>query len=83
MTSWTQTIPVFVVFVVLAFVPGWLVVRAFGSRGVEAVAISPAVTVGVLAGFATVAGQLGIRWTWPVVTGSIALSVLLAWLLGG
>jgi hypothetical protein len=83
LTSWTAAIPVFVVFVALAFVPGWLVVRAFGSRGVEAVAISPAVTVGVLAGFATVASRLGIRWTWPVVLACIALSVLVAWLVGG
>lgn len=83
MTSWTAAIPVFVVFVALAFVPGWLVVRAFGSRGVEAVAISPAVTVGVLAGFSTVASRLGIRWTWPVVLACIALSVLVAWLVGG
>ncbi len=83
MTSWTETIPVFLVFVVLAFVPGWLVVRAFGSRGVEAVAISPAVTVGILAGFGTVTGRLGIRWTWPIVLGSIAVSVALAWAIGG
>ncbi|WP_347352608.1 DUF6541 family protein [Intrasporangium sp.] len=83
MTSWTEAIPVFVVFVALAFVPGWLVVRAFGSRGVEAVAISPAVSVGVLAGFGTVAGVLGISWTWPVVIAATALSVLAAWLVGG
>lgn len=83
LTSWTETIPVFVVFVALAFVPGWLVVRAFGSRGVEAVAISPAVTMGVLAGFGTVAGLLGVRWTWPVVIGSVGVSVLVAWLVGG
>ncbi|MDN5794992.1 MAG: hypothetical protein L0H79_04495 [Intrasporangium sp.] len=83
MTSWAQTIPVFVVFVALAFVPGWLVVRAFGSRGVEAVAISPAVSVGVLAGFGTAAGVLGVRWTWWVVIASTALSVVAAWLVGG
>ncbi|WP_155892894.1 DUF6541 family protein [Intrasporangium chromatireducens] len=83
MTSWTQTIPVFVVFVALAFVPGWFVVRAFGSRGIEAVAISPAVTAGVLAAFGTVAGRLGIRWTWPVVLGSVVVAALAAWLLGG
>jgi hypothetical protein len=82
MSSWPQTIPAFVVFIALAFVPGWLLVRAFGARGVEAVAISPAVSVGVLAGFGTLTWRLGLHWTWPVVIGSIATSVAAAWVIG-
>jgi hypothetical protein len=82
MSSWPETIPAFVVFLALAFVPGWLLVRAFGARGVEAVAISPAVSVGILAVFGTVTWRLGLHWTWPVVIGSVAVSVAGAWIIG-
>ena len=71
MTHWVETIPAFVVLTVVLFLPGWLVVRALGSRGLEALAVSPAVSVGVIAVAATVAQRLGISWgllTLAVVT---------------
>ena len=49
MTTWTETIPVFAFFALLTFLPGWLVVRALGARGIASVAVSPIVTVTVLA----------------------------------
>lgn len=82
MSSWPETIPAFVVFLALAFVPGWLLVRVLGARGIEAVAISPAVSVGILAGFGTVTWRLGLHWTWPVVIGSTAVAVAGAWVIG-
>ena len=46
MTNWVETVPAFVVLSAVLFAPGWLVVRALGSRGLEALAVSPAVSVG-------------------------------------
>jgi hypothetical protein len=78
MTQWVETIPAFVVLTVVLFLPGWLVVRALGSRGLEALAVSPAVSVGLIAAAATVAQRVGIRWgltTLVVVTlGAFAVS---------
>ncbi|HET7802235.1 MAG TPA: DUF6541 family protein [Humibacillus xanthopallidus] len=71
MTQWVETIPAFVVLTVVLFLPGWLVVRALGSRGLEALAVSPAVSVGLIAAAATVAQRIGIGWglaTLAVVT---------------
>jgi hypothetical protein len=82
MTQWVETIPAFVVLTVVLFLPGWLVVRALGSRGLEAVAVSPAVSVGVIAAAATVAQRLGIAWglaTFAVVT---VLAFASAWGIG-
>ncbi|MER7071234.1 DUF6541 family protein [Terrabacter sp. NPDC000476] len=62
MAHWVETIPAFVVLTVVLFLPGWLVVRALGTRGLEALAVSPAVSVGVVAVCATLAQRVGIRW---------------------
>ena len=62
MTHWVETVPAFVVLTVVLFLPGWLVVRALGSRGLEALAVSPAVSVGLIAAAATVAQRVGIPW---------------------
>ncbi len=67
MTTWTETIPVFAFFALLTFLPGWLVVRWLGARGLEAVAASPIVTVTVLAVATNVAALVGLRWSWLLV----------------
>ena len=41
MVDWLATIPAFVVLSVVLLLPGWLVVRALGARGLEALAVSP------------------------------------------
>ena len=79
MAHWVDTIPAFVVLALVLFLPGWLVVRALGARGLEALAVSPAVSVGLVAVFATVAQRVGVRWgllPLLVVTGAV---VALAW----
>lgn len=80
MATWTESIPVFVVFAVLTFVPGWLVVRALGARGMESLAVSPIVSVTVLAISTTLAARLGLVWSWPLVVASILLFAGMAWL---
>ncbi|GAA2036111.1 hypothetical protein GCM10009740_29050 [Terrabacter terrae] len=80
MAYWQDTIPTFVVLTVVLFLPGWLVVRALGARGLEALAVSPAVSTGLIAAFATVAQRLGVRWgLLPLVVATL-LAVVVAWL---
>src|SRR3954468_13258261 len=62
MAQWVETIPAFVVLAVLLFLPGWVVLRALGARGLEALAVSPAVSIGLIAVFATLAQRAGVRW---------------------
>ncbi|MFC7596893.1 DUF6541 family protein [Terrabacter sp. GCM10028922] len=62
MAHWVETVPAFVVLSLVLFLPGWLVVRALGARGLEALAVSPAVSAGLIAAFATVAQRVGIAW---------------------
>ena len=78
--SWFQTIPVFVVLTAVLVVPGWLVVRALGTRGMEAVAVAPAVSVGIVAAAATVAQRVGVRWGLVPLLVVTVLAACLAWL---
>lgn len=82
MATWTESIPVFVVFTLLTFVPGWLVVRALGARGTESVAVSPIVTVTVLGISTTLAARVGLTWSWLLVGLSTLAFTAAAWLLG-
>jgi hypothetical protein len=77
--SWFQTIPVFVVLTTVLLVPGWLVVRALGTRGMEALAVAPAVTVGIIAAAATVAQRVGVRWGLGLLLAVTVLASGLAW----
>lgn len=77
--TWVGMVPAFLVLSAVLFVPGWLVVRALGARGLEAVAVAPAVSVGVVAAWATVAQRLGMQWGWlPLLVVTLA-SAGIAW----
>ncbi|TQM62605.1 hypothetical protein FBY41_2642 [Humibacillus xanthopallidus] len=82
MTQWVETIPAFVVLTVVLFLPGWLVVRALGSRGLEALAVSPAVSVGLIAAAATVAQRVGIAWGLATLAVVTLLAFAAAWGVG-
>ena len=82
MTHWVETVPAFVVLTVVLFLPGWLVVRALGSRGLEALAVSPAVSVGLIAAAATVAQRLGIGWGLLTLAGVTVVAFAVAWGVG-
>ena len=79
-SSWWDTLAAFVALLGALFLPGWLVVRALGARGLEAVAVSPAVSVGVIAAWATVAQRLGIGWSWLVLAVVTMITAGLGWL---
>ena len=77
--TWVGMVPAFLALSAVLFVPGWLVVRALGARGLEAVAVAPAVSVGVVAAWATVAQRLGVQWGWlPLLVVTLA-SAGIAW----
>ncbi|MDN5789261.1 MAG: hypothetical protein L0H25_00130 [Micrococcales bacterium] len=80
MTTWTETIPVFAFFALLTFLPGWLVLRWLGARGLEAVAASPVVTATVLAVAPNVAALIGLRWSWLLVIVSTLAFAGAGWL---
>ncbi len=80
MAHWVGTIPAFAFLSLVLFVPGWLVVRALGARGLEALAVSPAVTVGMVAAAATVAQRIGVRWGLLPLVAVTAICVGVAWL---
>lgn len=80
MTTWTETIPVFAFFALLTFLPGWLVLRWLGTRGLEAVAASPVVTATVLAVATNVAALVGLRWSWLLVIVSTLAFAGVGWL---
>ena len=79
--TWAGMVPAFVVLTAVAFLPGWLVVRALGSRGLEALAVSPAVSAGLIAAAATVLQRVGVRWGWLPLLLSTALATAAAYLL--
>ena len=60
--SWWTVWPTVVVAVVLALLPGWLLARAWGIRGVAAPAAAPALLLGVVGPATVIGGALGIRW---------------------
>ncbi|MCU1539011.1 MAG: hypothetical protein JWP82_3362 [Humibacillus sp.] len=82
MTSWVATLPAFVLLTVVLFTPGWLVVRALGSRGLEALAVSPAVSVGLIAVATTVAQRLGLRWGLGTLVVVTVVGFAGAWAIG-
>jgi hypothetical protein len=78
MAHWVETVPAFVLLSLVLFLPGWLVVRALGARGLEALAVSPAVSAGIIAVFATVAQRVGLPWGLMPLTVVTAASVAVA-----
>lgn len=60
--SWWTAWPTVIVAVVLVLLPGWLLARAWGVRGVAAPAAAPALLLGVVGPATVIGGALGIRW---------------------
>lgn len=79
MANWSDTIAAFAALLLVLFLPGWLVVRALGARGLEALAVSPAVSVAVVAGWATLVQRAGVSWNWLVLLAVTLVSAALAW----
>ena len=80
MANWSDTIAAFAVLLLVLFLPGWLVLRALGARGLESVAVAPAVSVAVIAAWATVTQRAGLGWNWLVLAFATVVTAALAWL---
>ncbi|GAA4361872.1 hypothetical protein GCM10023145_39220 [Angustibacter luteus] len=76
--SWWDAVPTLLAAAALLLVPGVLVVRAAGLRGVLAAGAAPAVSASVLSVAAVLAGGVGLAWGWPTVAVSIGVAVALA-----
>lgn len=79
--TWPGLLPVAGALALVLFLPGWLVVRALGSRGLEALAVSPAVSAGLVAAAGTVAARVGVAWGLLPLAVSTLVAVALAWAL--
>lgn len=79
--AWMELAPFVAAATVLLLVPGFLVAIEAGLRGFAAIAVSPGISVTVVALSAVFAGRLGSPWSWWAVgVGTlVALVFALAW----
>lgn len=80
--TWAGMTPVFALLVLVLVLPGWLVVRALGAHGVQALAIAPAVSAGLIATTATLLQRAGVSWGWLPLVVTTAVTALAAGVLG-
>lgn len=71
--TWFQLLPIVGFAAVFLFLPGYVIARCWGLRGLVAAGVAAPVSVGVVAGMAVIAPAAGLRWS--------VLPVLLATLL--
>ncbi|MHA7153636.1 DUF6541 family protein [Arthrobacter sp. TMN-50] len=73
--TWWQAAPTVLGALALMFVPGYLVARSCGSRGITAGALAAPLTISVIALAAMIADRIGLPWTpWAVVVPVLVLS---------
>ncbi|MGH3494509.1 MAG: DUF6541 family protein, partial [Sciscionella sp.] len=78
--SWWQLVPALGCAVLILFVPGYLVVRAWGMSGLVAAGAAAPISASIMAGSAVLGPFLGLRWSpllplWPtLVLGVLGLT---------
>ncbi|MFI8597166.1 DUF6541 family protein [Rothia koreensis] len=81
--EWLSLVPALAVCIILLIVPGLLVTLAVRMRGFDAVALAPAVSIGLIAVSAVLAPIAGIGWAlWVPFAGGIVTALvfgLIAW----
>lgn len=80
--SWLSIVLPAAVLAALLVVPGWLLLRCAGVRGLLALGGAAPVSVALVGVTALVAGEIDVAWGWGPLTVAIAVSVLAAWGLG-
>ena len=60
--SWWSAWPTVVGALLLVFLPGWQVARAWGIRGFAGIAVAPVLLLGIVGPGTVIAGALDIRW---------------------
>ncbi len=76
--SWWSAAPELVLATLWLMIPGLALAWSVGVRGLTGVLVAPAVSVGLLAGWAVVLSLVGIRWTALNVAVAVALTVVAA-----
>ncbi|MCB4207761.1 DUF6541 family protein [Arthrobacter sp. UM1] len=75
--SWMHTVPYLLGLTAFLFLPGIVILRASGVRGLGVFAFAVPATTSVVAVFAILAGLLGIPWTVPTfLVGALVTAVL-------
>lgn len=82
---WFDTAPTILLFVTLLYLPGWLILRLLGVRGLLATAVAPAPVVGIVGAAGVALDELGIGWSLPSVTATLlaalaAVALIARWL---
>lgn len=76
--AWLSLVPSLALCAAILVIPGLLVTLAVRVRGFDALALSPAVSVAVIAVSAIVAPHLGLRWAlWIPLLGALLLALVL------
>lgn len=76
--SWYRAVDELALSILVLFGPGALVGAVIGLRRWWLIGVAPALSVGLLAGWAVVLGAVGIPWTLLTVTGSVVVTAALA-----
>lgn len=75
--TWFETVPTIVVAALIIFVPGAVLARAMGARGLAWLAVAAPLTVSLVAVGTIGTGTIGLKWN-PVVLGVLTLAVAAA-----
>lgn len=78
-TSWAGTVPVFLVTLLVLFLPGLLAARLLRLSLLASAAVAPLFSTACLAGAGIVYGLLGVRWGIPALVGAVMVLWLVAW----
>lgn len=80
--SWAAVVAPATVLAVLLVVPGWVLLRLAGVRGLLALGGAAPVSVALVGVTALAAGALGVPWGWWPISAALAVSAVAAWALG-
>ncbi|MGP7959861.1 DUF6541 family protein [Sanguibacter sp. A247] len=80
--SWLSVAVPAAVLAALIVVPGWVLLRLAGVRGLLALGGAGPVSVALVGVTALVSGELGVAWGWGPLAAALAVSALAAWGLG-
>lgn len=76
--TWWQALPALITAAALLMVPGLLLARSLGARGIMAWAMAPVASCGLVGAAAIIGGLLGLPWSIMVLGGVTVLASLLA-----
>lgn len=79
--TWLAAVPTFLLFGVVLYVPGWLMLRLLGVRGIVGWAAAPAPVVAIAVLTGEIYRRLGVPWSLLTLTVSLLVGVAVAWVI--